>query len=392
MRMGDTGAMSETEIRPASRRLTPREVHRAAVASGGLPYSLTSLVFLAIPLTIGYLTSPLAPMIAVTGIMVVYGIVFVYACGIGFYPLRVRLAWYVAGFVLLAVLVAFMGSAVLYLVVFQTMVTVLLLPWRWAVPMLAIISITAFVASILSQEYIASALAFVAFGMSWAVGTGIQKEILDARLAAAEERNAVLAVAVERERIGRDLHDILGHSLTTMTVSAQLAKRLIASDPDRAREQIELIERTSRHALADVRATTSGMQHVRAAGEIASARSVLDAAGIEVEAPSALPDLEDGRSELFGYAIREGITNVVRHSSASRARIVVEETSVEITDDGVGIRPGDRRSGLDGLRRRMEEAGGRLEVEPTSPGTRLRASFGEDSREASGLSTSEVLR
>src|SRR5699024_9137642 len=124
------------------------------------------------------------------------------------------------------------------------------------------------------------------------------------------------------------------------------------------RAQLAHIEQTSRQALADVRATSSGMRTVRAATEIASARSVLASVGIEAEVPTALPALDDHRAELFGYVIREGVTNIVRHSGAHTATVTVTEDRVRISDDGEGIPAGTTRTGLAGLARRVAEAGG----------------------------------
>lgn len=180
-------------------------------------------------------------------------------------------------------------------------------------------------------------------------------------------------MAAERERIGRDLHDILGHSLTSATVSAQLAQRLLDADPAAAREQLAHIESTLRQSLADVRATASGMQTVRAATEIASARSVLAAVGVDATVPTALPALDDARAELFGYVIREAVTNIVRHAAAENVRITVTEDTVSIADNGVGIPPGTARTGLRGLEQRVAEAGGALTVDSSEAGTTLTA-------------------
>ncbi|MDN6330541.1 MAG: histidine kinase, partial [Brachybacterium sp.] len=226
---------------------------------------------------------------------------------------------------------------------------------------------------------IAAGLAVMGTVMAWGIGYGVRQQILQEQLEAAQQRNAVLAVAAERERIGRDLHDLVGHSLTSLTISTQLARRLLDSDPEAARAQLEHIEATVRQALADVRSTASGMQHVRAATEIASARTVLATVGIQAEVPTALPPLNDDLAELFGYVIREGVTNIVRHSRANRAEISVEEDSVSIEDDGVGMAQGAERSGLRGLEARVALAGGHLDVRTSETGTRITAIMGADS-------------
>ncbi|MGO3209706.1 MAG: sensor histidine kinase, partial [Brachybacterium sp.] len=295
---------------------------------------------------------------------------------ISLYPLRVRLAWFALCTGLLLVLIPFLGLNVLFMVMFQAMTHVLLLPWKWAVPTMVAMSLAVMVLAIVTGVYVAAGLALTGMLMSWGIGYGIRQELLQGQLEAAQHRNAVLAVAAERERIGRDLHDLVGHSLTSLTISAQLARRLLDSDPEAAREQLVHIETTVRQALADVRATASGMQHVRAATEIASARTVLSTVGIQAEVPTALPPLHDDLAELFGYVIREGVTNIVRHSRATRAEISVSEDSVSIEDDGVGIPQGADRSGLRGLEARIALAGGRLEVRSSETGTRLTATMG----------------
>ena len=166
------------------------------------------------------------------------------------------------------------------------------------------------------------------------MGAGLEAGRVGAKLSRAEQRISTLAVVAERERISRDLHDILGHSLTAISIKSELAGRLVSSDPPGARAQMAEVE--DRPAgLADVRATASGIREVRVATELASARSVLLAVGVEARVPSAVPQLPEGVNELFGYVIREAVTNVVRHSEASQCTIDVGEHHVSVADDGV---------------------------------------------------------
>ena len=166
-----------------------------------------------------------------------------------------------------------------------------------------------------------------------------------------------------RARISRDLHDILGHSLTAITIKSSLAARLADTEPAAAKEEMAAVEAIARQALADVRATVSGLTEIRLATEIASARSVLLAAGIEARTPVALPTLSDAVSELFGYVVRESVTNVVRHAEATRCVIEVDEHCVEVRDDGVGLGTDRSGRGLTGLartrRRRRRRVRGR---------------------------------
>ena len=194
-------------------------------------------------------------------------------------------------------------------------------------------------------------ISVVAAGTGLATGAGMEAGAAQAQLQRAEQRVATLGVAAERERIGRDLHDILGHSLTAISIKSGLAARLVDLDPAAAKAQIAEVEEVARQALADVRTTASGIREVRLATEIASARSVLLAAGIESQVPSALPPLTDPVSELFGYVVREAVTNVVRHSRAGVCTIVVpsrRRSRFATTGRGFGS-AGRVRSGLRGL-------------------------------------------
>jgi len=175
-----------------------------------------------------------------------------------------------------------------------------------------------------------------------------------------------LAAENERIRIARDLHDILGHSLTTITVKAGLARRLGSTDPARAVEQITEVEELSRQALADVRAAVSTYRDVTLVGELARGRELLRASGIAADLPTATDVTDPARSELLGWAVREGLTNVVRHAHASTCTVRLSPDSVEITDDGVGT-PSSAGNGLLGLRERVTAAGGSMDAGPLEP-------------------------
>jgi len=218
-------------------------------------------------------------------------------------------------------------------------------------------------------------------------------------LAEARAQLAALAAENERIRIARDLHDLLGHSLTTITVKAGLARRLGGADPAGALRQIADVETLSRRTLADVRAAVTSYRDVTLAGELATGRELLRAAGIIADLPRAVDVADPGHHELFGWAVREGLTNVVRHSRASSCAVRLSACSVEIVDDGIGggVRgtagpgstgPGNNASresheapgnGLSGLRERVAAAGGSLDAGPLQPrGWRLRVSLTPD--------------
>lgn len=194
-------------------------------------------------------------------------------------------------------------------------------------------------------------------------------------LSQARAEVARLAAENERSRIARDLHDLLGHSLTTITVKAGLARRLGEhGDTERALAEITEVEQLSRRTLGDVRAAVSAQREVNLAGELATAREVLRAAAINAELPPTVADTDADLSELFGWIVREGVTNAVRHSRAQHVRITLGRRSIDIEDDGVGAGGTcGSGNGLRGLRERIEAAGGTLAVEP-SRGFRLRVS------------------
>ena len=183
-----------------------------------------------------------------------------------------------------------------------------------------------------------------------------------------------LSAEQERLRIARDLHDLLGHALTTVVVKADLAARLAPVDAERAAREMTEVAALARQGLADVRATVAGYREVSLVTELANAREVLRASGIQAELPPAVEGVPTELRELFGWVVREGVTNAVRHSRAGRVRVTVGPGWVSLEDDGVGGPAAgaagtgaDRGSGLAGLRERVAAAGGRLTAGPVSP-------------------------
>lgn len=182
------------------------------------------------------------------------------------------------------------------------------------------------------------------------------------KLRTAQEQVAELAAERERSRVARDVHDILGHSLTVITVKAELAGRLMDAGSPAARDEVAQIEQLSRGALADVRATVHGYRGVSISGELAAARAALESAGVTPELPGSTDQVPSDRRELAGWVVREAVTNVVRHAEASVCRVSLDSRSVEVADDGRGPSGASSGSGLSGLRERVETAGGRMSV------------------------------
>ncbi len=207
-----------------------------------------------------------------------------------------------------------------------------------------------------------------------AVATAAVIQVVRANEALAETRAELARLAAENERIriARDLHDLLGHSLTTITVKAGLARRLGAADPEGAVAQITEVEDLCRRVLADVRAAVSGYREVTLTSELARGRELLRASGITADLPTATDVADPAHQELFGWAVREGLTNVIRHARARSCQVRVSASSVEIIDDGQGsaAAPGN---GLSGLRERAAAVGGGVDAGPAQPtGWRLR--------------------
>jgi two-component system sensor histidine kinase DesK len=191
-------------------------------------------------------------------------------------------------------------------------------------------------------------------------------------LAEARSDLARLAAENERMRIARDLHDLLGHSLTTITVKAGLAVRLGDTDAVRARQEIAAVEVLARQSLSDVRAAVTSYRDVTLTGELATGRELLRAAGIAADLPRAVDMVSACHQELFGWVVREGLTNIVRHAHASSCAVRLSSSSVEIVDDGSGS-PAPPGNGLSGLDERVAAVGGVLDAGPVRPcGWRLR--------------------
>ncbi len=275
------------------------------------------------------------------------------------------------------------GEDWLVTLVYVSASAVLILPTRPAVGLVAVLAtipvvVPQFVPSWEPESGVAFAVLLAAIAV-FALGRLVERQT---QLLDAQQEIRRLAVTEERARTARDLHDILGHSLTVIAVKAELAGRLLEADPGRAGVEVADLERLAREALADVRSTVGAYREITLATELASARTALRAAGVAAELPIGDLELPPPRSELFGWAVREGVTNVVRHSGARRCVIRVGRDEVEVLDDGRGPladgagaeHPGH---GLLGLRERAERLGARVVVGrgPGGRGFRLQVGF-----------------
>ncbi|TDW14936.1 two-component system sensor histidine kinase DesK [Kribbella kalugense] len=214
--------------------------------------------------------------------------------------------------------------------------------------------------------------ALAVFGMRRAIQRSIE-------LNATRKDMADLAVQEERNRFARDLHDILGHSLTVITVKAELAGKLIEANPTRAAAEVADVESLARAALADVRAAVAGYRELSLAGELVSAKAALQAAEVKPDLPTTVDEVPEENRELFAWVVREGVTNVVRHSGAKRCTIKLSARQIEVLDDGKGPTPGGGASGhgLVGLRERADQVDASVQVgEAPGGGFRLAVKVG----------------
>jgi len=219
---------------------------------------------------------------------------------------------------------------------------------------------------------------FYGAGLAAVIGGGniffAQRNRSLAKLRMAHEEIEHLAKVAERERIARDLHDVLGHTLSVVILKSELAGKLMEREPERAGKEIREVEQIARQALTEVREAIRGYRSRGLAAELAMAKSTLETAGIAVqcEAPSTLeiPALQEG---VLSLAVREAVTNVVRHSQARSCRLQLEQGNgscrLEVGDDGHGGNSLEG-SGLRGMRERVEMLGGTM-TRTTEPGTTL---------------------
>jgi two-component system sensor histidine kinase DesK len=185
---------------------------------------------------------------------------------------------------------------------------------------------------------------------------------------------ADLAVDEERVRVSRDLHDLLGQSLSAISLKGDLAARLLPLDPVRARHEITSLTEIARSTLRDVRAVTRDEHHVTLREEIAAAQGLLMGAGVDtrIDTPGADLDLPEHAQRVLAWAVREGTTNLLRHSEATTCTITLARSggamSLDIRNDGVRQPPEGDGSGLGGLKDRAAAAGGWARSEASGDG------------------------
>jgi two-component system, NarL family, sensor histidine kinase DesK len=228
-------------------------------------------------------------------------------------------------------------------------------------------------------QVISAATTTVAIGLLMVLMHNLRER--NQELCEARSELARTAVAAERERFARDLHDLLGHSLSVIAIKAELAGRLLPTDAERAGREVADVEQVARQALSEVRQAVSEYRKPTLDGELEGARMALTAAGIDAEferAPAALdPEVE----AVLAWTVREGATNVIRHSGARHCQVRVRmgdgDAGVEVLDDGLGqeldvATNGHVGNGIAGLRARAEHLTGRIEAGRRADGAGFR--------------------
>jgi two-component system, NarL family, sensor histidine kinase DesK len=270
-------------------------------------------------------------------------------------------------------------SGLFWLFIYVLMAAGVVLPTRAAVG--TIIAITALAGGVEAARGEWAQVAAVPGIAMWGVCTIILRRLVATidELRAARDELARLAVAEERLRFARDLHDLLGHTLSLITLKSELAGRLLPLHGERAAAEIGDIERAARQALQEVRETVTGYRRPTLAAELASARELLTAAGIEVRIDVTSGPFPPEIDEVLAWTVREGATNVIRHSRARHCEIRVTKDDdfvrAEVIDDGDAAPPAVQTekvgTGLFGLAERVAEINGRLAAGPVTGGFHL---------------------
>lgn len=266
--------------------------------------------------------------------------------------------------------------------------------WMWVLPVSAVVCGATFSAGTRGRWLVLAAGLVAVFVTGWLVtgevdagrsGTAVlatfaitclaQVWIWDVtlRLDQAREQAGEVAVLRERLRFAGDLHDIQGHQLQAIALKAQLASRLVGRDDAAARRNADDAHALALQALSETRELVQGYRRVGLATELANAVGILKAAGVDAEVEGTPESVPVALQPLFGSLVREGATNLLRHTKAARCEIAVERDGddivVRVIDDGVArvVAPSGDGTGVAGLRERFAAVGGRVDAEPLAP-------------------------
>lgn len=211
------------------------------------------------------------------------------------------------------------------------------------------------------QEYFGltittSAVFMFVAGITFFIGSSIESQ----------RQAGTQAILEERERVARDVHDVLGHTLTVIALKSELAGKLLERDPERAQTELREITNLARESIEEVRQTVAGLKVQSLFEEITATSQALESAGIDLQregsAWSNLDSIPAVNQAIFAWVIREVTTNIIRHAAAHQVTIEMNRSSLTITDNGVGIPPDAAGHGLEGLKARVEQVGGTLSI------------------------------
>ncbi len=254
-------------------------------------------------------------------------------------------------------------------------------PWRRGLAAVVILSVLATAIELARGESVTNSTGQLLNDLLVGIAAVAARLLVEAnqQLSQAREQIARLAVGEERLRFARDLHDLLGHSLSVIALKSELAGRVIKTTPGLAAHEIEDIEKVARDALREVREAVTGYRQPTLAAELAGAKEALTAAGIDYHVDQDHVPLPPAVEAVLAWTVREGVTNVMRHSQATRCSVRIlnkdGQATVEVIDDGRGGTP-QAGSGLRGLGERVRECGGTLTAEPLPhEGFRLRVTL-----------------
>jgi two-component system sensor histidine kinase DesK len=291
---------------------------------------------------------------------------------------RRRVLWYVAGMAATALALWVYNPFGFILLILGSVVSAFSPSWRHWLASVAIMTALALGKAWLFGDPLSVPLWVAMSGLfggfsNVAYMCSVRKDA-ELRLSQTEVRR--LATLAERERIGRDLHDLLGHTLSLVALKSELAKRLAQADPARAQREMAEVERVARHALTEVRAAVTGMRRSDLAAELVSARLMLEASGVVLE--GGLPEgmaLPEQIEAPLALVMREAVTNIHRHARATRASVVLSIDGngihMQISDNGRGGLAA-HGNGVSGMRERVRALGGSLSIDsPPRRGTVL---------------------
>jgi len=304
--------------------------------------------------------------------------VFVYLYSRVYVGPRRRVDWYVAGMAAIGLALWACNPFGFILLILAAVVSAFSPSWRRWLASVAVMGALALAKAWIFTDPLSVALWVVMAGLfgGFSNVAYMHSARKDAELRLSQTEVRRLATLAERERIGRDLHDLLGHTLSLVALKSELARRLALAEPARAQREMAEVERVARHALAEVRAAVTGMRRSDLAAELTSARLMLEASGVAFE--GGLPHdlaLSDDIEAPIALVLREAVTNIHRHAHATQASVSVscedEMLQMRICDNGRGGLAA-HGNGVSGMRERVRALGGTLAIDsPPRRGTVL---------------------